>query len=45
MGLTAPLAEGARVPAVLVFEKAGEVAVEFAVEARKAGDGMEHTDH
>jgi periplasmic copper chaperone A len=45
MGLTAPLVEGERVPAVLVFEKAGEVAVEFAVEARKTGDGMDHTGH
>jgi periplasmic copper chaperone A len=45
MGLTAPLVEGERVPAVLVFEKAGDVAVEFAVEARKAGNGMEHTGH
>jgi copper(I)-binding protein len=43
IGLTAPLAEGARVPAVLVFEKAGEVAVEFAVEPRKADDG--HAGH
>jgi copper(I)-binding protein len=45
MGLTAPLAEGVKLPAVLVFEKAGEVAVEFNVEARPAGDAMEHTGH
>jgi copper(I)-binding protein len=45
MGLAAPLVEGERVPAVLVFEKAGEVAVEFAVEARKADDATEHTGH
>jgi periplasmic copper chaperone A len=32
MGLTAPLEAGASLPAVLVFEKAGEVAVEFKVE-------------
>jgi copper(I)-binding protein len=43
MGLDAPLVEGERVPAVLVFEKAGEVAVEFAVEAR--GDAAEHGGH
>jgi periplasmic copper chaperone A len=34
MGLTAPLEAGASLPAVLVFEKAGEVAVEFKVETR-----------
>ena len=44
MGLTAPLVEGERVPAVLVFEKAGEVAVEFAVEAR-AATTTEHGGH
>jgi copper(I)-binding protein len=45
MGLAAPLVEGEQVPAVLVFEKAGEVAVEFAVEARKAGDETGHGGH
>jgi periplasmic copper chaperone A len=39
MGLTAPLADGSRVPAVLVFEHAGEVAVEFSVVARDAAGG------
>jgi periplasmic copper chaperone A len=38
MGLTAPLAPEGRIPAVLVFEKAGEIAVEFAVEPRGADD-------
>lgn len=37
MGLTAPLAEGETVDAVLVFEHAGEVPVRFEVEARGAG--------
>ena len=32
MGLTAPLADGAMLPATLTFEKAGTVAVEFMVE-------------
>lgn len=45
MGLTAPFAEGEHVPAVLVFEKAGEVAVEFDVEARQAEGGMGHMSH
>lgn len=31
-GLTAPLAEGARVKSTLVFEKAGSIEVEYAVE-------------
>ena len=44
MGLDAPLVEGERVPAVLVFEKAGEVAVEFAVEPR-AATTTEHDGH
>lgn len=33
LGLEAPLKEGERFPLTLTFEKAGEVAVEFAVEA------------
>jgi len=45
MGLTAPLVEGGTVPAVLVFERAGEVAVEFNVEARGAAGGMEGMGH
>jgi copper(I)-binding protein len=36
LGLASPLAEGARIPATLVFEGAGPVAVEIAVEAAGA---------
>lgn len=46
MGLNHPFEEGKRVPVVLTFEKAGDVAVELAVEkmgAKSSGDG--HTDH
>ena len=43
MGLAAPLTEGATVPAVLVFEKAGEVPVVFDIEARKPA--TEHGSH
>ena len=32
--------EGEKIPATLVFEQAGEVAVEFAVEKRPSGTGM-----
>jgi copper(I)-binding protein len=46
MGLEAPLVEGESFPAVLVFEAAGEVPVEFNVEAREAvghdGGAMGH---
>ena len=42
MGLTEPLEAGAHIAATLVFEKAGEVAVTFNVEPRKAMDGMDH---
>jgi copper(I)-binding protein len=46
MGLAAPLVEGDSFPAVLVFEQAGEVPVEFSVEARDAagheGEAMGH---
>jgi hypothetical protein len=49
IGLTDPLAEGAAIPATLVFEKAGEIAVEFAVEPRGADAGQDdhggHGDH
>jgi copper(I)-binding protein len=46
MGLRHPLVEGERVPIVLSFEKAGEVAVELAVEAiGPATAGGEHTAH
>lgn len=43
MGLAAPLVEGERIEAVLVFETAGEIAVEFAVEARGQADS--HAGH
>ena len=43
MGLSAPLVEGEALPLTLVFEEAGEIAVEFAIEAR--GDAMDHTGH
>ncbi|RKK01910.1 copper chaperone PCu(A)C [Pseudoroseomonas wenyumeiae] len=42
IGLKQPLVKGARVPLTLVFEKAGEVAVELAVEAAGARGGDEH---
>lgn len=41
MGLTQSLAEGSMVPVTLVFEKAGEITVDFAVEAA----AMDHTMH
>ena len=37
-GLAATLDEGARFPAILVFERAGEIEVEFAVETRGSDD-------
>jgi len=47
MGLEgAPLVAGTMVPATLVFEKAGEVPIEFAVEPRgAAAGGMEGMGH
>jgi copper(I)-binding protein len=43
IGLTAPMAQGARVPLTLRFERAGEVQVELAVEAAGArGSGHHH---
>lgn len=42
IGLKQPLVKGARVPLTLVFEKAGEVTVELAVEAAGARGGDEH---
>ncbi|SEN53580.1 hypothetical protein SAMN04488003_12031 [Loktanella fryxellensis] len=44
MGLDAPLVDGTRFPATLTFEQAGDVEVEFAVEARTADDAapMDH---
>ena len=47
MGLSDGFEIGERFPATLVFESAGEVAVEFVVEARPeagADDGMDHGD-
>ena len=49
MQLKAPLVEGNPVTATLTFEKAGSIALEFAVEpvgARGSGDGeMDHSGH
>lgn len=46
MGLTERFVEGGKVPAVLVFENAGEVEVLFHVEARPEGsDEMDHSNH
>lgn len=44
IGLKTPLAAGSQVPVTLVFEKAGRVDIEVAVEARRPGghDGMKH---
>ena len=44
MGLTGPLTEGDMIPATLVFERAGRVAIEFSVDAPV---GMDHSrmDH
>lgn len=44
MRLPAGLEDGARIPATLNFEKAGEVEVVFNVEARGAGGG-DHSGH
>lgn len=44
MGLAAPMAAGDKVPATLVFEKAGRIAVEFNVEPRSA-DAPDHSAH
>ncbi|MEO3474675.1 copper chaperone PCu(A)C [Roseomonas sp. CAU 1739] len=43
VGLTAPLAQGSRVPLTLRFERAGEVQVELAVEAAGARGSGTHT--
>lgn len=45
MGLTAPLAQGAMVPATLVFEKAGRVEVEFMVDPPGTAGSHDHTGH
>jgi len=39
MGVQTPFKEGEKVKAVLTFEKAGDVAVEFTVEPANKGDG------
>ncbi|HSV69007.1 MAG TPA: copper chaperone PCu(A)C [Methylibium sp.] len=45
IGLKAPLKAGTRVPLMLRFEKAGEVAVEVAVEQPPAGQAPAHGGH
>jgi copper(I)-binding protein len=46
MGLTEPLAEGTSIPATLVFERGGEIAIEFKVEPRgSASDPMQGMTH
>lgn len=45
MGLTGPLPEGAHVPATLVFERAGRVEVEFAVDPPGAAAAGGHAGH
>lgn len=45
VGLKAPLAKGEKVKGELVFEKAGRVVVEFAVEAPGAKPAAETMDH
>lgn len=44
MGLTAPLSAGQMVPATLIFERAGRVAVEFSVDEPAKGDDP-HANH
>lgn len=44
MGLKAPFKEGETVKAVLTFEKAGDIAVEFKIEAASKG-GQDHKQH
>jgi copper(I)-binding protein len=45
MGLSAPLEAGGTLDATLVFEQAGEVAVQFNVEPRDGAADMDHMDH
>ncbi len=45
MGLPDPLVEGGEIAATLVFEKAGEVAVSFSIEARGEASSHEHGGH
>lgn len=44
MGIKAPLKEGEKFKAVLTFEKAGTIEVEFKIEAAKKG-AMDHMQH
>jgi copper(I)-binding protein len=45
MGLGAPLTEGEKIDAELVFEKAGRVEVQFNVEPRAETPGTDHAGH
>ncbi|EBA08009.1 copper chaperone PCu(A)C [Sagittula stellata] len=45
MGLQDKVAEGDLIPATLVFRHAGEVAVEFAVDAMAGHDHGDHSNH
>ena len=47
MGLTGPLTEGEMHKAVLIFEKAGRVEIEFMIDPPMAAGGMDHStmDH
>jgi len=45
MELKQPLEKGVRVKGALVFEKAGTVEVEYAVEAIGASPAVDHTQH
>jgi copper(I)-binding protein len=45
MNLKRPLEKGERIKATLVFEKAGEIEVEFAVEAMGGSGGKGHQGH
>ena len=42
MELKAPLAKDTKVPVTLVFEKAGKIDVDFAVQAAGSGEPMKH---
>lgn len=45
MGLTGPLTEGEMHKAVLIFEKAGRVEIEFEIDAPMGMGEMDHMDH
>lgn len=40
-----PFEVGEKIPATLIFEKAGEVEVMFSIEERGAADKVDHSDH